>query len=95
MNWRPHTEPPSDDAPVFTALIAVRDSDADPGEEFYLLEGMYMWKERQFTCESTGLTITQGRAFWWIPESEVLEGLKGETHDSNSQKTGTTGRDGG
>ena len=40
MNWRPHTETPLDDTPVFTALIAVRDNDADPGEEFYLLEGM-------------------------------------------------------
>ena len=86
MNWRPHTEPPTR-REVFTALIAVRDSDADPGEVFYLLEGMYMWKEGQFTCESTGLTISAGRAFWWIPESEVLEELKGVTHDSNSQKT--------
>jgi len=84
MRWRPHTEKPSDDAEVFTALLARLD--VEDGE-YYLLSSPYYWKDGGWIEEATGKAPDATRPFWWIPENEVLEGLKGETHDSNSQKT--------
>jgi len=77
MNWRPHTQEP-DTGKVFTALIAVRDADiveSFGADSFYLLNGIYHWRNGQWEAEGTGLTITEGRAFWWLPENEVLAGL--------------------
>lgn len=79
MKWRPHTEQPTR-REVFTALLAVRDEEGDSGEEFYLL-GIFMWKQQKWVSESDGMRIVVGRAFWWLPESEVLENLKGVTHE--------------
>ena len=85
MKWRPHVEPPFEDAPVFTALIARLGDDG----EYFLLASLYYWKDGGWIEEATGKAPDATRPFWWIPESEVLEGLKGETHDSYRKKTGT------
>jgi hypothetical protein len=82
MNWRPHTQQP-DTGKIFAALIAVRDADlvcAPSEESFYLLDGLYNWRNGQFESENTGIPITEGREFWWFPESELLESLR-EKHD--------------
>jgi hypothetical protein len=74
MNWRPHTEQPPNDAEVFTALLArlaVEDG------EYYLLSSPYYWRDGGWIEEATGKAPDDARPFWWIPESEVLEGLRG------------------
>jgi hypothetical protein len=71
MNWRPHTQVP-DGAEVFTALIAV-DCDGDP----YLL-GIFMWKNGEWIDEMDGAEIPAGTEFHWLPETELLQTLKGE-----------------
>ena len=75
MNWRPHTQAP-DGTEIFTALIAVRDE--EDGEELFLL-GIYVWYHGKWLSEKEGRKIKDGRHFWWLPESEVLEGLQGES----------------
>ena len=70
MNWRPHTQHP-EHAPQ-TVLIALRDEDG----VFFLRTGIYLWSGDFFRDEATGI-VPGPAVFWWIPESEVLQGLPG------------------
>lgn len=68
MNWKPHTELPA--CRPQSMLIACT---IDGGEPF-LLPYLYIWNGVKFISEETGKPIRPAE-FWWMPESEVLEGL--------------------
>jgi len=76
MNWRPHTQAPDNDE-VFTALIAVSGDHDDEDGEPYLL-GIFMWKNGEWIDEMDGAEIPAGTEFHWLPETELLQTLKGE-----------------
>ena len=85
MKWRPHTEPPTH-REIFTALLARRGDDG----EYFLLASLYYWKDGGWIEEATGKAPDTDRPFWWLPESEVLENLKGVTHEIERSPNGTT-----
>lgn len=68
MNWKPHTEQPGR-APQ-SVLIALIDEDGG----YFLTTGIYLWSGDFFRDEATGVAPCHD-VFWWIPESELLEGL--------------------
>ncbi len=67
MNWRPHTDCP--DHPPLSALLAASDDEGG-----YYLCGLYTWDGAYFRHEETD-SVPWPVTFWWVPESEVLQGL--------------------
>lgn len=68
MKWKPHTEHP-DTAPK-SCLIAELDEDGG----YFLLGDFYTWDGSQFRNQETD-KLPRPKIFWWILESDVLEGL--------------------
>lgn len=75
FHWRPHTEKPQDiDGPMpMSALLACVDEDEPNGEPFLL--GLYTWHRGEWKSEELGNSPGPG-AFWWVPETELVKGLK-------------------
>lgn len=71
MNWRPHTERP-DRAPMSALLATFDATDCEGG--YFLLPDLYNWDGTHFRKEATD-GKPRPKVFWWIPESEVLQGL--------------------
>lgn len=67
-NWRPHSERPAQ-VPQCCLLAA---SDEECG--FFLLGDLYYWDGSYFRREDDD-SAPGVEAFWWLPESEVLQGL--------------------
>lgn len=68
MNWKPHTERP-DRAPT-SVLIASTDDEGG----YFLLPELYSWNGAEFRDEDADEPPCV-EVFWWISESDVLEGL--------------------
>lgn len=70
MNWKPHTEQPEATQSVLIAHRCLNDG------EYFLSSEIHVWSASCacFKSELTGQKLHLSE-FWWIPESEVLEGL--------------------
>lgn len=69
MNWRPHTERPAQ-VPQCCLLAAFDDEEGN----CFLLGDLYYWDGARFRREDDD-SAPRVEVFWWLPESEVLQGL--------------------
>lgn len=70
MNWKPHTDTPAGGCQ--SVLVACADEDNPCG--YFLLTDLYIRRGSEFLSEETDQP-PDIQPFWWMPESEVLEGL--------------------
>lgn len=73
VRWLPHTE----QAPLGTvALIALQDKERG---DWFIAEGLYIARDDGWRCEMADELLDPLDGYCWLPEHELLAGLRAPT----------------